>query len=308
MGDGCRDFCLSVLRAAGAAVRAVEASGRTAYRVELPDELAWHWASRGRPCPALWLAFDEAAQGPGEDDGRVWEGGEQPGGGTAGAAAGEELPGPEPISPLSRRFWEIRALGLDLGWLGVFHQPARRHAPALWLWVETAADGGPLGLAPLPGPAVVWVSLAARPAPPAVCFLAGQGAGGRNPGPAPDGTGLTELALQPGPAPGVRLPRTGRVKLARALDQAVAAAAHAFLARPDVLRWLAGFPAGPPEAGPRLRLFLTMAALIDLDEAAPWPPPPRLHPLLPAARLAAAPCASTAPEAGSPGHGAAPAR
>lgn len=289
MRDGCRDFCLAVLQAAGAGVEAVEAAGRTVYRVELPDDLAWHWASRGRPCPALWLAFDEGPPGPGDDD----------------------APRPEPVSPLSRRFWEIRALGLDLGWLGVFHQPARRHAPALWLWVEAAADGGPLGLAPLPGPAVVWVSLAPRPAPPAVFFLSGQrGAGGRNGSPAPGGTAPPELDLQPGPAAGVGRRRTGRVKLARALEQAVAAATHAFLARPDVQRWLAGLPPGPADAGPRLRLFLTAAALIDLDEAAPWPPSPRLRPRIPAApaRPAAAPCASTAPEAGSPGHGAAPAR
>lgn len=306
--EACREFCLSVLELSGASVRAVETADGTSYWVELPDELAWHWGSRGRPCPALWLTFDERRQGLRDEDGPSSDVSGPPQQGDV-MAAGQQAAPAEPVGPLSRRFWEIRALSLDLGWLGVFHQPAKRHVPALWLWMEAAADGGPLGLVPPAGPVAVWVNLAGRPAEPAAYFLSSDlhEAPGQNARPSPGVSPPPELAVCWGPAPRVRLLRKGRSSLAEALEQAALAAAQAFVERPDVWQWLASSSSDPPEAGPRLRLFLTMAALIYLDADAPWPPPPRLRPVV-RARTAAAPSASIAPAAGSPGHGAVPDR
>lgn len=273
----------------GASVRSAGAPGAPSYRVELPDELAWHWARRGRPCPQLWLEFAEPPDG---------------GARTEAPPAGE---GPEAVPPFSRRFWEIRALALDLGWLGVFHVPARRHEPALWMLLEAVADGAALADVPPPGLAAVWVRLSGRPGGPAVQFPAplsaaqvtpdtGGGPGFAAPGP----------RLLPGPPPAARLGRP-RVGLGGALEQAALAAARAFVAHPSASRWLRPRRSSPPcGMGPRLQLFVRMAALIYLDAGAAWPPPPLPFP--PATRPApdGPPCARAGPAAAPPGPGAEP--
>ena len=288
-------LCLEVLRSAGAAIEPAPCGGRAAYRVTLPDTLAWHWGRPGRPCPELWLGFDGAeadADAPGQ-------------------GGGESLPGPapEPVDACSRRFWEIRALALDLGWTGIWHQPARRHAPALWLWLEAGADPGQPGRVPPGGPVVAWVDL--EGARPPAAHVLGPDAGRAAPAPPPRRPGHSAaLAVRWGPPPGRPRPRPGRLRLAQALEQAALACAQACAAawglQPGVRS--RGEPPGQPQpqgrTEPLLRLSVTLAALIYVDPDRPWPPPPRLLPLLPP-RQASAPSAPAGPSAAPPGPGAA---
>ena len=275
-------LCLDLLRSAGAQVQPVDAGGRMGYHVVLPDSLAWHWGRPGRPCPELWLTF--------EDSGGVSPADGQP----------EGPPAPfEPVDTYSRRWWEIRALALDLGWLGVLHQVAERHRPALWTWLEAVVDGpGVSGPLPPAAPIVAWASLEASPdAPPAAARLLADGSGAAR----PNGRRNREsLPVRWGLPPEVRSWGRARARLGDALEQAALAAARAYASLLPLQRGRGdASEAAEAAAGPRLRLFTTMAAVIYVDRDAPWPPPPHLAPL-PPGRRAAAPSAEAGPAAAPP--------
>ncbi len=272
---------LDLLRSAGAQVQSVDASGRMGYRVVLPDSLAWHWGRPGRPCPELWLTFEE-------------------GGATAAARQPDGPPAPfEPVDACSRRWWELRELALDLGWLGMLHQPAERHRPALWTWLEAVADDpGTPGSLPPAAPIVAWAPLEPSPAaPPATAHLLTGG-----PGAAPPHASRAREALPVrwGLPPGLRGFGRARARLGDALELAALAAARAYASLPALQRRRLDAPeTAGTDPRPRLRLFTTMAAIIYVDRDAPWPPPPRLAPL-PQGRSAAGPSAGAGPAAAPP--------
>lgn len=261
-----RDFCLRVLALPGSRIQPVRNPAGDSFHVELPEHLALRWGSRGRPCPALWLAFDtNAAQ-------------------AASAAAKAESGGagrPELVLPSSRRFWEIQKLSLESGWLVVLHCPGRRHFPALWLWMDVLADGGPLARAPAAGQAAVWTPLAGDGREPAIHPVSREDVclPGAEPRRSPVGQAPHALPVRWGPPPGttkMARPRSRR-PVAHSLERATLALASSLIRRSEFQAWLAGLAEGFPDARPRIRLFLNLAALIYLDEGVPWPPPPLLR-------------------------------
>lgn len=248
--------CLAILRAAGARVApaTAECPGVPAYRVELPEPVACRrWGTPYRPHPPLRLSFGDPQD-------------------AATPGTKPPAPGTEPVTACSRRAADIVELALDSGWLGVFHESPRATVPALWAFLETVADGGPLARAPAARWLAGWVDLA-RPSNPAWCGPVGAPEGSPEPV-----ASAVALAVRPGPArpgPGrYTLPRT--LRLPAAWQALMRRAVEAIAQDPQVRSWLNAHK-GRCEAArwdePRLQLFVTMAALVYLEPVRPWPPP-----------------------------------
>lgn len=251
--------------------------------VELPEELACHrWGTPYRPQPSLCLAVEE----PGRRPARLPE--PDPSAGLQGPAvptapptelAEAMAPGlpavlrPEPLTPGSRRVLDIVDLALEDGWLAVLHEPGGSD-PALWLLLEAVADapcaGGGLAEG---GWVATWVDLTSRQPPRGALLRMAE------PSTPP------ALALLPGPPPAPTGRR--RVKLRAALEAACRAAGGLLRHPPGADGWLRRHRA-------RVRLYLTMAALVYLRPGRAWPPPARL--VVEAAPSAGAAGAGTAPD------------
>lgn len=294
---------LDILRAVGARVTPAEtaAPGRPLYRVELPEPVACRrWGTPYRPHPPLLLRFrDRQETGAAAESGDPAAPLEEPVTPFSRRAADiVELaldPGwigvfhepPRPAQGWSSAGVPARgSTGAGLPTRG----STGASLPALWVLLEAVMDGGPLARVPPPCWLVAWVDLA-RPANPAWCGRLVPSAYARGPG--ADG-----LSVHPGPPPACPGPSAARrtLRLPAAWQAIMEQAVRSLAQDASVRRWQAALAGAGHDAvlqrapgreglslprqdgrlrreDPRLQLFVTMAAVVYLNPARPWPPP-----------------------------------